>query len=74
MVKILSFCSSTPSLPQIRSHFQTPKIFSLSLDRAKRSPLSSIILSHLAKAVALGGSVKKKSSQTTNTSASSQCC
>lgn len=57
--KMLSICSSTPSLPQIRSYFQTPKIFSLSLDRAKCSPLSSIILSHPAKAVALGGSVKK---------------
>lgn len=46
------------SLPQICSYFQTPKIFSLSLDRAKCSPLGSIILSHPAKAVALGGSVK----------------
>lgn len=51
-------CSSTPSPPQICSYFLTPKIFSLCLDRAKRSPLSSIILSHPAKAVALGGSVK----------------
>lgn len=56
--KILCICSSTPSPPQIRSYFQTPKIFALSLERAKRSPLSSIILSHPAKAVALGGSVK----------------
>jgi len=54
----LCICSSAPSLPQIRSYFQTPKIFSLSLDREKHSPLGSIILSHPAKAVALGGSAK----------------
>lgn len=43
---------------KIRPSFQTPKIFSLSVDREKHSPLSSIILSHPAKAAALGGSVK----------------
>lgn len=51
--------SSTPSLVQLRCYFQTPKIFILSLDREKRSPLSSLILSHPAQTVALGGSVKK---------------
>lgn len=57
--KLLCVCSSSPSLPQICSYFQTPKIFSLSLGREKHSPpLGSIILSHPAKAVALGGSAK----------------
>lgn len=42
-------------LPLIRSYFEDLEIFSLSVEH---SPHSSIILSHLAKAVALGGSVK----------------
>lgn len=71
---VLCISSSTPSPPQIRAYFQTPKIFSLARDGEEHSPLGSIILSHPAKAVALGGSVKNVISPTTDTSDSSQRC
>lgn len=51
-------CSSIPSLPLIRFYCQTPGIFFVLA--VKHSPLSSIILSHPAKAVAGDGQECKK--------------
>lgn len=57
-------CSSTPSLPLIRFYCQTPGIFFVLA--VKHSPLSSIILSHLAKAVAGDGRECKKEKEKCN--------